>query len=83
MLKRERADPWTKQLPVVILTSSKEGRDQIKGYGLGSNNYIRKPVASAQCAEAVRQLKLYWLGLNKQHRAKEVLDRWPALSECC
>ncbi len=54
-----RADHRTRQLPVVILTSSKEGQDLIKGYGLGTNNYIRKPVDYAQLAEAVRQLKLY------------------------
>ena len=78
-----RADHRTKQLPVVILTSSKEGQNLIKGYGLGTNNYIRKPVDFAQLAEAVRQLKLYWLVLNELPTAKEVLDRWPALSECC
>jgi two-component system response regulator len=78
-----RADPRTKQLPVVIPTSSKEGQDLIKGYGLGTNNYIRESVDFVQLAEAVRQLKLYWLVLNKQPPAKEVLDRWPALSECC
>jgi two-component system response regulator len=66
VLKRVRADPRTKLLPVVILTSSKEEQDLIKGYSLGTNSYIRKPVDFAKFAEAVRQLKLHWLVLNEQ-----------------
>ena len=66
VLKRIRADPRTKLLPVVILTSSKEEQDLITGYSLGANSYIRKPVDFTQFAEAVRQLKLYWLVLNEQ-----------------
>ncbi|MEY4705578.1 MAG: hypothetical protein RL042_1783 [Nitrospirota bacterium] len=66
VLKRIREDPRTRLLPVVILTSSKEEQDLIKSYSLGANSYIRKPVDFAQFAEAVRQLKLYWLVLNEQ-----------------
>jgi two-component system response regulator len=66
VLKQVRADPRTQLLPVVILTSSKEEQDIIKGYGSGANSYIRKPVDFTQFAEAVRQLKLYWLLLNEQ-----------------
>ncbi len=66
VLKRIRADPRTKLLPVVILTSSKEEQDLIAGYSLGTTSYIRKPVEFVQFAEAARQLKLYWLVLNEQ-----------------
>ena len=62
VLKRIRADPRTKLLPVVILTSSKEEQDLIAGYSLGANSYIRKPVDFIQFAEAV----LHWLVLNEQ-----------------
>jgi len=66
VLRRLRADPRTKRIPVVILTSSVEERDMISGYDLGCNSYIRKPVDFIQFIEAVRQLGLYWLVLNEQ-----------------
>lgn len=65
VLRRVRSDPRTKLLPVVILTSSNEEQDRARGYGLGANSYVRKPVDFAQFTEAVRQLGLYWLLLNE------------------
>ena len=65
VLRRLRADERTRLLPVVILTSSNEEQDRIKGYGLGANSYVRKPVDFSQFIEAVRQLGLYWLILNE------------------
>jgi two-component system response regulator len=65
VLKRIREHEQTKFLPVVILTSSKEEQDLIKGYSLGANSYIRKPVDFSQFIDAVRQLGLYWLLLNE------------------
>jgi two-component system response regulator len=66
VLRRMRAAPQTKLLPVVILTSSNEERDLLEGYGLGANSYVRKPVDFAEFVEAVRQLGLYWLLLNER-----------------
>jgi CheY-like chemotaxis protein len=66
VLRRVRADDRTKLLPVVILTSSNEEQDRLKGYGLGANSYVRKPVDFGQFIEAVRQLGLYWLLLNEK-----------------
>jgi len=65
VLRRIRADERTRLLPVVILTSSREEQDMIKGYGYGANSYIRKPVDFNQFVEAVNQLGLYWLVLNE------------------
>lgn len=66
VLRRLRAHERTKLLPVVILTSSNEEQDLLKGYDLGANSYVRKPVDFNQFIEAVRQLGLYWLILNER-----------------
>lgn len=66
VLRRLRDDQRTRLLPVVILTSSIEEQDRLKGYLLGANSYVRKPVDFDQFIEAVRQLGLYWLILNEQ-----------------
>ncbi len=65
VLRRIRADEFTRRLPVVILTSSREDQDLVGCYNLGANSYISKPVDFNQFAEAVRQLGLYWLVLNE------------------
>ncbi len=65
VLQRIRADPRTRRLPVVILTSSTEERDRAQGYDLGVNSYIRKPVDFDKFVEAVAHLGLYWLVLNE------------------
>ena len=65
VLERVRANPKTRLLPVVILTSSTEQRDLASGYTLGANSYIRKPVDFQEFVEAMRHLGLYWLLLNQ------------------
>jgi two-component system response regulator len=65
VLRRIRADPRTRLLPVVILTSSAEERDMVEGYRLGANAYVRKPVSFEQFAKAVTELGLFWLVLNE------------------
>jgi len=65
VLRAIRADPRTRLLPVVILSSSNEDKDLIRSYDLGANSYVRKPVDFAQFLDAARQLGLYWLVLNQ------------------
>ena len=65
VLRRLRAEPGTRMLPVVILTSSKEEQDLVNSYINGANSYVRKPVDFNQFAEAINQLGLYWLVLNE------------------
>ena len=65
VLRQLRADPRTELTPVVILTSSVEEQDLLRGYKLGCNSYIRKPVDFEQFTIAVRNLGMYWLVLNE------------------
>jgi two-component system response regulator len=65
VLRRMRADPRTRTIPVVVLTSSREERDIVESYQIGVNSYIVKPVDFEQFTEAVRQLGLYWAVLNQ------------------
>jgi two-component system response regulator len=65
VLRSLRADEATRVVPVVILTSSREEQDLVKGYSLGANSYVRKPLSFQEFAEAVRQLGMCWLLLNE------------------
>jgi len=65
VLKRLRADPRTRTLPVVVLTSSSQDADVIASYNLGANSYVRKPVEFGAFVEAVSSLGLYWVLLNR------------------
>jgi two-component system response regulator len=65
ILRRLRANEFTKFIPVVVLTSSKEEQDIVNSYSFGANSYVRKPVDFNQFAEAVSHLGLYWLLLNE------------------
>lgn len=65
VLKRIKADARTRTIPVVIMTSSKEERDLVNGYGLGANSYIQKPVDFDQFRDTVKNVGLYWLLINQ------------------
>jgi two-component system response regulator len=65
VLKSVRQNEFTRLLPVVILTSSKEENDKLNGYKLGANSYVRKPVDFNQFVKAIKHLGLYWLVWNE------------------
>ncbi|MEW5789166.1 MAG: response regulator [Pseudomonadota bacterium] len=65
VLRRIRAEERTRLLPVVLLTSSDEEEDRLRGYALGANSYVRKPVDFDAFVQAAGQLGLYWLLLNQ------------------
>src|SRR4029079_8860978 len=64
VLRRIRSEDLTALLPVVILTSSREEHDLLKGYREGANSFIVKPVEFGAFTEAVRRLGMYWTLLN-------------------
>lgn len=66
VLSQIRADERTKELPVVILTSSNEESDIVESYVKGANSYVRKPVEFDQFIEAIRQVGIYWMLLNER-----------------
>jgi two-component system, response regulator len=65
VLEKVKGDPRTKDIPVVLLTSSREERDRISGYDLGVNSYLQKPVDFAEFRKVVKLVGLYWLVTNQ------------------
>ncbi len=71
VLRQLRSAGRTRLLPIVILTSSVEDKDRLKGYDSGANSFVRKPIDFAEFREAIRVLGLYWLTLNQPPPAIE------------
>ena len=65
VLRAIKGDAQARTIPVVVLTSSQEEHDMVDSYQLGVNSYIVKPVDFDKFVEAVGQLGLYWLLINK------------------
>jgi len=71
VIQKLKADPQTKHIPIVALTSSKEQTDIVRSYSLGVNSYIVKPVDFERFVDAVRDLGMYWLLLNEAPKFAE------------
>jgi two-component system response regulator len=65
ILERIRRTEATRQIPVVIMTSSDEVRDIEKCYRLGANSYVPKPVDFEKFVESVKRIANYWLDTNR------------------
>lgn len=64
-LRQIRENPDTRMIPIVILTSSREETDLVRGYALGANGYVVKPVDFDQFISAVSQLGVFWALINE------------------
>jgi CheY-like chemotaxis protein len=65
VLRQIKADPNLKHIPVVMLTSSREERDLIQSYKLGTNAYVVKPVDFQQFIDSIKQLGCFWAVVNE------------------
>jgi CheY-like chemotaxis protein len=64
VLAEIKTDPELRRIPVVVFTSAAPDRDRMRGYALGANSYIVKPVEFEHFTTAVHDVACYWLGLN-------------------
>ena len=64
VLERVKQDTALRQVPVVMLTSSRQEVDVARSYGLGVNAYVVKPVGFPDFVEALRELGLFWAVVN-------------------
>jgi CheY-like chemotaxis protein len=65
VLKQIKSDPDLKTVPVVVLTSSREGHDLKLCYEIGVNAYVVKPVKFGDFMEAVKEIGVFWALVNE------------------
>jgi len=65
VLRRIKQDDALRQIPVVMLTSSREENDLVESYRLGVNAYVVKPVEFGRFVQAVRELGVFWAVINE------------------
>jgi two-component system response regulator len=64
VLRTIKQHEQTKNIPVVVVTSSIEDPDIQSAYALGVNSYVVKPVQFEAFSEAISRLGIYWLLVN-------------------
>lgn len=64
VLRQVKADPRTRAIPMIVMTSSTEENDMVRSYHYGVNSYIQKPVDFPDFQKIVNTLGLYWLLVN-------------------
>lgn len=65
VLRRVKSDPRTRDIPIVVMSSSNVERDIAASLESGANSYVVKPVGYDEFSEAVRQVGTYWLRVNQ------------------
>jgi CheY-like chemotaxis protein len=65
VLERVKSDAQRRQIPMVMLTSSREERDLVRSYELGVNAFVVKPVDFNAFFEAIQDLGMFWAILNE------------------
>ena len=65
VLRQVKADERTRQIPIVVVTSSAEERDRIESYQLGVNSYVVKPIEFDSFVKTISELGFYWMAINK------------------
>ncbi len=65
VLRAMKADAQLRNIPVVVLTSSRETPDLVEFYKQGVNAYVVKPVDFQEFMEAVKQLGVFWAAINE------------------
>jgi len=65
VLRAVKGDARTKNICVVLMTSSREERDMVSAYNLGANSYLQKPVDFNDFRKMVKMAGLYWLVVNR------------------
>lgn len=61
VLQEIKSDPALKQIPVVVLTTSKAEEDVVRSYNLHANCYVTKPVDLENFITAVQSIDRFWL----------------------
>ena len=70
LLEILKKDEKLKLIPVIMLTSSREEQDLVKGYELGVNAYVVKPVDFSAFAEVVKEIGVFWAIINELPKEK-------------
>lgn len=78
VLREMRADPELKIIPVVMLSSSREEKDLLTSYALGTSAYVVKPVDFLEFVATIKQLGLFWGIINEPPPGIERIPRDPA-----
>jgi DNA-binding response OmpR family regulator len=65
VLKHVRENEKLARIPVVILTSSREEKDIVEGYRLGTNGYVVKPLDFQHFIDAVGKTGAFWAIINE------------------